>query len=199
MKLIKEYIINEKFTDESDPINDMGIGLKYLIKKWLNNHNVKDNNYIINNDGSIDIFNNLNLLGNGVEKFPKYINFNYIKGNCTICYFKVDSITGILKNIGGYLNFMNTNLKRIDFLPEILTELPANYAGGNGYAFSNNKLITLEGLPEILNCSLWINNNPFKTLRYLPKKINGYLFIDRRFSENQIRRVCDVKKTITLV
>ena len=27
MKLVREYIINEKFTDESDPIQDLGIGL----------------------------------------------------------------------------------------------------------------------------------------------------------------------------
>jgi len=27
MKLVREHIINEKFTDESDPIKDMGIGI----------------------------------------------------------------------------------------------------------------------------------------------------------------------------
>jgi len=36
MKLVKEYI-NEKFTDESDPIKDMGIGIDEQIKKFMKN------------------------------------------------------------------------------------------------------------------------------------------------------------------
>ena len=34
LKLVREYI-NEKFTDDSDPIEDMGIGPKALIIKWF--------------------------------------------------------------------------------------------------------------------------------------------------------------------
>ena len=34
MKLVREYIVNEKVTDESDPIQDMGIGLKYKFQEY---------------------------------------------------------------------------------------------------------------------------------------------------------------------
>jgi hypothetical protein len=48
MKLVREYIIYEKFTDESDPIHDMGIGrMEQLLKKFLieNNREYAIGNY----------------------------------------------------------------------------------------------------------------------------------------------------------
>ena len=49
MKIIKEHI-NEKFTEESDPIEDMGIGVNSKLKEYLKNilnlNNINDiNNY----------------------------------------------------------------------------------------------------------------------------------------------------------
>jgi hypothetical protein len=34
MKLVREYIVNETFTDESDPIQDMGIGMIHKIREF---------------------------------------------------------------------------------------------------------------------------------------------------------------------
>ena len=36
MKLVREHI-NEKFTEDSDPIHDMGIGMDALFKRWIEN------------------------------------------------------------------------------------------------------------------------------------------------------------------
>ena len=44
MKIIKEYI-NEKFTQDSDPISDMGIGMKEVIKRWIENETNYKTNY----------------------------------------------------------------------------------------------------------------------------------------------------------
>ena len=38
---IKESL-NEKFTDDSDPIKDMGIGIKYAIKDFVENHDTRN-------------------------------------------------------------------------------------------------------------------------------------------------------------
>jgi hypothetical protein len=41
MKLVKEYI-NEKFTDESDPIQDMGIGIEHILKDYYEKFFLED-------------------------------------------------------------------------------------------------------------------------------------------------------------
>ena len=62
MKLVRENI-NEKFTEDSDPIDDLGIGMKHQIKKWLETKSYDDNEK--------------NLLWlcaiNGKTKFVKYL------------------------------------------------------------------------------------------------------------------------------
>ena len=44
MKLVREYI-NEKFTEDSDPIEDMNIGMMHEIKKWVDEHHYETFNY----------------------------------------------------------------------------------------------------------------------------------------------------------
>ena len=58
MKIVREHI-NEKFTEDSDPIQDLGIGLKLLIEKWFLEINKTNGsnyiiNYIINDDFTIE-------------------------------------------------------------------------------------------------------------------------------------------------
>ena len=48
MKLVREHI-NERFEEESDPIQDMDIGAKYLIRKWFEAW-APDVKYTIDND-----------------------------------------------------------------------------------------------------------------------------------------------------
>jgi len=43
MKLVKESLF-EKFTEDSDPVSDMGIGVRHEISKWLKELNEKDTN-----------------------------------------------------------------------------------------------------------------------------------------------------------
>jgi hypothetical protein len=47
MKLVREHI-NEKFTEDSNPILDLGVGVKRLIVDWCKNMNIR--NFIINDD-----------------------------------------------------------------------------------------------------------------------------------------------------
>jgi len=39
MKIVKEHIISEKFTEDSDPIHDLGIGYSELVKIWIKERN----------------------------------------------------------------------------------------------------------------------------------------------------------------
>ena len=82
MKLVREYI-NERFTDDSDPIKDMGIGMKHKIKEWLEYMNEKYSykcilNYKINDNYTIDA-DRVDMSYREIKTIPKYIKFNNIK------------------------------------------------------------------------------------------------------------------------
>lgn len=98
MKLVKEHIIFEKFSSEdSDPIKDMGIGMKYQIEKWIYEHIEKPygkkyiKNIKFNEDLSIDAdfcnisFRHFNII-------PEYIKFNKIKGDFICCFNDIKTI-----------------------------------------------------------------------------------------------------------
>jgi len=97
MKLVREYL-NEKFTEESDPIQDMGIGLIDKVKKWLKlflkrepatdngRRYIKFDDFIINNDLTIDINSDLDLSYEDFNILPNYIKFNYIGGDFGCCF-----------------------------------------------------------------------------------------------------------------
>jgi hypothetical protein len=107
IKIIKEYFkdkfdltiiidkkVNEKFTEDSDPITDMGIGTKYLVEKWLKDFEEKycrgrlsfyTENIRINEDGTIDA-DMFNMAWRDIKKVPKYIKFNNIKYHFSCCF-----------------------------------------------------------------------------------------------------------------
>ena len=53
MKIVREHIeYMRMFHEDSDPIDDMRIGAKDLIKNWLEKHNIHD--YFLNSNLTID-------------------------------------------------------------------------------------------------------------------------------------------------
>lgn len=125
MKLVREHI-NEKFTEDSDPIHDMGIGITRKIKKWLAKMNIT--NYTINDDLSIDVDGYVNLnrkLNNG--KLPDYIQFGKIKN--------------------GYFSIEHNNLISLKGSPRYINGGPqAPYSGD--FICSYNKLTSLMFAPK---------------------------------------------------
>ena len=69
MKLVRERI-NEKFTEDSDPIEDIGIGSKYLIQKWFESVGVDRSEYAIDDDLTIYFEGFLDLEGTQITKLP---------------------------------------------------------------------------------------------------------------------------------
>src|ERR1035437_9917409 len=112
---MKAQFIYEKFTDESDPIHDMGIGLRHKIKEWLNNYNVI--NYVINNDMQIDIIGDFDIninRHNNIEKFPNYIKFNRVSGNVTLQNLGLTSLIGCPKYVGGFFSCHENELTSLE-------------------------------------------------------------------------------------
>ena len=103
MKLVREHI-NEKFTDESDPIQDMGIGTRVQIKKWFDSVNVKPSEYTIDDNLHIIVGGYLDLHGTAITELP-------------------DNLT-----VGGYLNLYGTAITE---LPDNLTVGGSLYLQGS--------------------------------------------------------------------
>jgi hypothetical protein len=103
MKLIREHI-NEKFTEESDPVKDLNIGLSHQIREWLvyyvklrmmPNHVYMDM-FTINDDLTINVDGDLDISYDFMRTLPSYIKFNRVNGKFACCFndHKVVKING---------------------------------------------------------------------------------------------------------
>jgi hypothetical protein len=122
MKLVREHI-NEVFTDDSDPIQDMGIGMLTRIKEWFDISDIKFHveNLKIRKDGKI----NASQVDISYEKYhiiPWYIKFGKISGDFSCSFSDKNELKQLPKYIGGKLNIFpgpthnTTNFTKKDIL-----------------------------------------------------------------------------------
>jgi len=160
MKIVREHI-NEKFTEENtDPIQDLGIGTIYLIKTWLKEHNII--NYTINEDGTIDVneevhfSKNYNGLLSG--NFPEYIQFGkIINGYFSIANNQLTSLKGCPrsvdrgnKNYNGDFNCESNNLTSLRYAPKYIT--------GSFICYDNKKEFSKEDVEKVCKVGGAIRN-----------------------------------------
>ena len=122
MKIVREHI-NEKFTEDSDPIRDMNIGLNDIIKSWIKHHcdlghivehDFANNVYtdtplslekiIINDDLSIDIIGRCDF-SMEPKPYPDYISLNHVYGDFSCCFSIEDYQKYMPKRVGGEIRF----------------------------------------------------------------------------------------------
>jgi hypothetical protein len=122
LKNIKESL-NEKFTEDSDPIHNMGIGIKHKIKEWLKKYNVTD--YIIHDDLTIDA-KVVTILNKKLVQFPSYIQFDTVYGHFAVEGCKLKTMRGFPKTIKkhgiywGNLWVNNNELTSLKYSPSIV-------------------------------------------------------------------------------
>lgn len=169
MKLVREHM-NEKFIEDSDPIEDMNIGLKGMIKKWCVKHNIK--NFRINNDFTIDVINDQLRYYNQEEEYKEGINRSEI--------------------------FINSG--RVDIIEYPDEELPEyiqfNIVEGY-FAISSGKLKTLRGCPRIVYDNFWCEHNNLTTLDYCPKEVRGSFICHHNakyFDKDYIQSKCKTER-----
>ena len=109
MKLVKEYI-NEKFTDESDPIHDLGIGKRALIKKWFKSMGINSRRYTIDDKFNISLRGNLDLyLNQTVTELPDNLTVEgYVDLRRTNIIELPDNLT-----VGSFLDIEMTKIKKL--------------------------------------------------------------------------------------
>jgi hypothetical protein len=149
---MRARLIYEKFTEDSDPIFDMGIGLKHKIDAWINENITIQHNpdqykkplYTINKkDGTINVYGNLYSLNNSVTKFPEYIKFNIVYGYVDIAYCNLTTLKGFPKIIYGYFRCSNNKLKSLKYFPQKVFK-GSRQRSGNVYPGSNPKIFKEE-------------------------------------------------------
>ncbi len=120
-------------------------------------------NYILNDDGSIDVNQNIDFSSSTFNIIP--FNFNKVNGNFIIQDCNIKSLKYCAKYIVGEFYCNHNQLKSLEFGPEYV---------GSKYNCVNNKLLTLEGCVEevygIFNCS----NNKLTSLEFCPMQVYGY-------------------------
>lgn len=108
--------LNEIFTEESDPIKDMGIGMRPIIKAWLDAHHIKS--YHIKKDLTISVNNSVNLNSVGLTNFPEYIQFDKIYGDFDIAHNKLTSLRGCPNYVRDNFWCLSNRLTSLDYAPK---------------------------------------------------------------------------------
>ena len=134
MKSLNKYL-NEGF------FSNTGAGINAAIDQWMK-ENTKCNNYTINNDGTIDVNDEIDISNIDIIEFPDYIRFGKVKGNfyCVNCK-SLTSLKGVPKEVGGgfYCSRCNS-LRSLEGAPKEV----------NGYFNCSycTSLTSLEGIPK---------------------------------------------------
>ena len=177
MKLVREHI-NEVFTDDSDPIRDMGIGMIHKIEKWLEDARLQPHEYTITENGEIDMKGDLDLGGqyklflpNGY--FPDYIQFNKVLGYFNVGSCNLNSLRGSPREVGFYVSVGNNHFTSFEGGPEQVFTEESGINGNFGYDAEYNHIESLEGLPKEIDGNLWIRKGTF--------------------TEKKIKNVCAIK------
>lgn len=147
--------INEKFTEDSDPVADIGIGVKHLIEAWIkkycNRLYYKTTKFVINTDFSVDVLGNLVINGeDDLIEFPSYITFNVVDGIGWINYNKnLKTLKGGPKYVKQWFCCNNNNLTSLRYAPK---QVDNDFmCGGNKKFFSERyvrKFCNVKGCVE---------------------------------------------------
>ena len=157
--------INEKFAQDSDPIYDIGIGTPALINKWMEEHNIDKDDYIINADLTVDmkIF---NFHARPLKELPDFIQLNHLSDNLSCYDSGLISVKGFPKSVDGHIYLGHNKLTSIDPLPQ--------YGDIINLMVFSNKLTSLKGCPKSIRGDFNCSKNPLlKTLDGMPIDIGG--------------------------
>jgi hypothetical protein len=122
---------------------------KFGIKKWT-----------LNEDGSIDVDDNVNLYNKKLTKLP--IKFRNVNGNFNCSFNDLISLEGCPKYVGKYFLCNNNNLSSLKGSPE--------WVVGSFYC-NSNKLISLKGCPESVGGYFDCSYNYLTSLEGSPKSV----------------------------
>ena len=140
-------------------------------------------NYIINDDGSIDVNGNIDLSTQRIYKLP--LIFNKVSGHFDCSYNKLTSFKGCPIIVVGDFHCNDNQLTSLMGCPdkinghfdcsynELTTLDGCSIEIGEGFDCSNNNLSSLKGCPKIVGGNFYCNYNKLTTLNSIPLEIAG--------------------------
>jgi hypothetical protein len=156
---------------------------KHNIKKWLDDHNIKD--YKINDDFTVDVDSNVRLINYNLTSIP--VQFGIVNGSFNCSYNQLQNLQGSPQSAKGFIcshNFLNS-LKNspkevygnFDCSNNLITDLMdgPQYVENN-YCCSDNKLISLLGCPPTILDNFDCSYNQLTSLQGGPKIVNGFFY-----------------------
>ncbi|MCK9476330.1 MAG: hypothetical protein M0R46_10440 [Candidatus Muirbacterium halophilum] len=123
-------------------------------------YNIK--NYIINEDGSIDVDGDVDLSGKNLIVLP--LKFRKVSGNFHCGYNQLTSLEGAPKSVGNYFYCKCNKLTSLVGCPQNV--------GGDFYC-NSNQLISLEGAPQRVGGDFSCYSNQLTSLVGAPQSIGG--------------------------
>jgi hypothetical protein len=114
--------------------------------------------YSINEDGSIDVANDVDLGGHELTHIP--INFNWVDGHFWVDQNKLTDLSGCPKYVGGDFRCSENKLTSLSGCPsEIKGDL----------IFTSNQITSFEGGPKTINGKIACKFNDLRSFRGFPE------------------------------
>lgn len=100
-----------KFQRKEISPENIGIGKKYLIKVWMRQYsNLDEDEYHINNDFTIDTYQDLEIKNQNISELPSYIKFN-------VAHKSFYAQHNPLKSLKGFPKIVKEDLSIISYIP----------------------------------------------------------------------------------
>ncbi len=119
-------------------------------------------NYVLNDNGSIDVNGIANLSNSNLNKIP--FKFNEVSGGFIIRGNRIASLKNCPKYVSSHFDCPYNQLTSLEYGPE--------YVGGFYYCYFN-KLITLKGCVEDVYDSFNCQDNQLTSLEFCPMQVEG--------------------------
>ena len=163
MKILKESILSRS----SHGVKGFEVQRREMIEDWLNKYDIR--NYTINDDFTIDVDGNVDILKKNLKEFPEYIQFGAVKGSFDCSRNNLTTLNGTPKEVKEYFFCSFNNLTSLQGCSRKVRGI---------FDCSYNQLTSLEGAPEEVGRGFYCTHN------------------HTQFTENDVRKVCNVRRLI---
>lgn len=123
------------------------------------------NYYTINDDGSIDVDDHVNLTNLGLTELP--LKFNKVWGDFYCAKNNLTTLKGSPIEVGESFNCNYNELTSLEHSPIKV---------GGDFLCTNNKLTSLKGCPKFVRDDIFCEDNNVIKLEEIPNTMNGYIY-----------------------
>ena len=103
------------FEKKKDPLSSLGVGQIHMIRSWLDEMGVE--NYVINDDLSIDSHKDVNLSNRQLINFPNFIQFGHVDGEFICSHNRLVSLKGCPYYVGEGFYCHDNRLTSLEHCP----------------------------------------------------------------------------------